>query len=210
LKARDPVTPVLFEVDNAARVRWVITDALKTLDPKLRARIVLNVIHDVADITVLSDLARSLIGDLHPVANNVPNEQFFGNSDEERLIRNSLLERVRNLAATGAIWAQAEPRQIIWFWWGSDLENEVRAFTARAMRTKIGLRALLDLTVNQVQASGGNYERVKRSSVEHIVDVEALESQARRLLKRKNSPEADKAIARRFLDALQRGDSNNF
>jgi hypothetical protein len=210
LSARDATTPVLFEIDNASRIRWLLFHGLESVETSHRIVTFVNVTRRAADISVLCDLARTIIGDLHPAADNVPKEPFFGSAEADLQVRTELLTRVRKLAKTGAIWSQAEPRLLIWFWWGSNLEEEVRTFTKSAMRTKSGLRKLLDLTVSVVRSSSGDYEHVKRSSISHIVDVNDLERRARLILKRKTASNVDKGLATRFLTALSRGDSNKF
>jgi hypothetical protein len=117
-----------------------------------------------------------------------------------------VLDRVRDIAALGSIGSQALPENLIWFWWGSGFGAEVREYTAQASKTPAGLRLLLRLPINHVRSTAGNFERVDRRAWDKVVDLEELKHAA--LLLREGGSE-DQAIAKRFLDALERSDKRH-
>ena len=164
---------------------------------------IIDAIRSAQDNTVLCDLIRTVLRDLHPEgATDAPGTWSLGESDATA-IWSELLHRVRDMARTGEIWNQANPRQILWFWWGSDLEFEVRNFTQEALATSAGTSGLLDIAVSTVRSSAGDYEHVNNSTG-YIVNLDALSSRAQGLLRRKRAKVGDKALATRFLEALQK------
>jgi hypothetical protein len=169
----DSLHGALFETSNADRIRWLLVSALETVELPKRAEMMIDAIRSAQDITVLCDLVRTVIRDLHPEgAVDVPDGWSFVESDATA-IRTALLHRVRNMAQTGEIWSQADPRQILWFWWGSNLEAEVQDFTRTALATSIGTRGLLDVVVSKVRSSAGDYEHVNKSAG-RIINLDAL------------------------------------
>jgi hypothetical protein len=132
----------------------------------------------------------------------------FNFGEEESSIRNLLLDRVRVAAETGEIWSQAKPDRLLWFWSGSDEASEVKVFADKAMTSSVGLRKLLEITISKVSSSAGDYERVA-SAWEKIVDLNALCKHAAELIEAANN-DHDVSLARRFLDALEKGQSSSF
>jgi hypothetical protein len=206
LLERDEETRSLFSVDNEDRIRWIIAHGLKTLLPAARATILKSAIQKASDLTVLTDVVRSLVGDLRSAGSKGKGEDDLGN--EGGAIRTLLLQRVKEAASTGAIWNNARPSRLLWFWWGASADNEVKSFTADAMNSDVGLRTLLDATVNRVKSTAGDYDSVQRGW-EEIVDLEALKQHAEKLTSSSNN-EGNIKLAQRFLDALQRGRDDPF
>jgi hypothetical protein len=192
----------LYTFDNADRLRWVLIHALTTLLPDARANLVTMAIPQVEDISMLCDMFRAIARDLHEEgAKDQLQEAGFANSTD--VIRQSLLGRVRMLANSNQLWSQSQPDRILWFWWGSSAESEVRAFTRRTMETEVGIRGLLRVTVSLVHSTQGDYAHVGISSWSRIVDLDDLARRATAIEVRDN--DSDRALARRFLDALERG-----
>ena len=121
--------------------------------------------------------------------------------DQTDMILEQLLARVRDMASSGELWRQATPRDIILFWWGSTLGDEVRRFTSEATRTVDGLRSLLNVPVHPVYSSSGSYETVAPTWSE-ILDLEALTVGARKVLFEDRSDE-HRRVAQRFLTAME-------
>jgi hypothetical protein len=205
--ARDDAARLWYTFDNADRLRWVVIHALRVLLPENRAQLILAVIPQAADVSLLCDVVRTIARDRHEQgAKDELENTSFGDSTET--IRSLLLERVRSLAQSNQIWMQSQPDRLLWFWWGCDLEAEVKEFTKRAMNTEEGLRGLLDVAVSLVQSSEGDYEHVGYSSWSRIVDLEELAQRAKNLMAASN--ESDRRLAQRFLDALEKGRKDPF
>ncbi|MGB5904741.1 MAG: hypothetical protein WBF99_05035 [Xanthobacteraceae bacterium] len=196
----------LFHVDNDERLRWLIVNALERLPTNQRATLVKAAIRSASDLSLLSDVVRYIAGDLHPKggADKLRRADFGEETDE---VRQELIMKIENLAAAGEIWNQAKPGKLLWFWWGANKEDDVRAFTSRAMNTSLGLLTLLQIIPGAVISSSESYERVSKSW-ENIVDLEALKERALIQLRTGNSEE--RAISQRFLTALERGNNENF
>lgn len=195
----------LFSVDNEDRLRWIIVHGLKGLSQSSRASMLRSAISEAHDLTLLSDVVRSLVGDLNPEGSKGRDNDDLG--DEGEAIRALLLERIKEAATTGAIWKNARPGHLLWFWWGSSGPDDVKSFTADAINSKNGLRALLDITVSRVRSTAGDYDHVQKSW-EKIVDLDALETRAKQLVGSPN--ESEVRLAQRFLDALHRGRADRF
>jgi hypothetical protein len=200
--AVDESTVFLYTFDNADRLRWIIIHAFEGLLPENRAALMLAVIPETKDVSILCDVVRTIVRDQH--AKGAGDERSSAGFDESTdAVRDVLLDRVRSLAQSNQIWAQSQPDRILWFWWGCDLEAEVREFTTRAMNTDEGIRGLLNATVTLVHSTEGNYEHVAVSSWSKIIDLDRLASYASAWRSRSN--ESDRGLAERFLKALEEG-----
>lgn len=202
IAARDETTQFLYTFDNADRLRWVLIHALQGLLPEARAQLMLAIIPQSADISILCDIFRTIARDLHEGgAKDELQATSFGDLSE--IIGKNLLARVRALAQTNQIWSQSQPDRILWFWWGRNCETEVYAFTKTAMKTEEGLRGLLNVPVSFVHSTAGDYEHINISSWTRIIDLDDLADRAKKL--EFSSDEADQRLARRFLNALEKG-----
>jgi hypothetical protein len=200
-----------FAISNDDRLRYLVVHALKPFAPEERAALLLDVLRSVEDISLLCEVFRTVARDLHPVGATENGNDEYNLGDRTDEVRRKLLARVRQLAKSNKnFWRQANPSAILWFWWGCDLEAEVRKFTSRAMRTKTGLLGLLKAAIGRVRSSSGDYEQVSRKSWDHVVDTEQLAQRASRLLRDSQSSDEEKALADRFLAALERGKDHPF
>jgi hypothetical protein len=202
LKPKDDATIDLWLVDNLQRLERIVMKALRDREPNERFEIFMTVIPLALDLSLLCDFVRSRLSDLNPKgATRESDIKYFGSRGEE--LRLLLLSRVRQLVNEGLFWSQAEPSRILWFWWGSNFEEEVRAFTDAAQQTPDGLRSLLKVPISRVRSSAGDYDRVGREW-SMIIDLNALADRARRLLE-SNASEEDRSAAQHFLVALKKG-----
>jgi hypothetical protein len=177
------------------------------LPPALQINVLKSAIATASDLTILTDIIRGIIGDINPDGAKASRNNFnFG--EEETIIRNLLLDRVRVAARTGDIWNQANPGHLLWFWLGSNEANEVKTFTDNAMTSSVGLKNLLEIMISTVRSTAGDYEHIQRSW-EKIVDLNALRKYAAELVKTANSDD-EVSLARRFLSALDKGQSGSF
>jgi len=120
----DETKQFVYRFDNADRLRWVLIHALEGLLPENRAQLMMAVIPQARDISILCDIFRTIARDLHEGgAKNERQATSFGNLTDAT--REALLGRVRELAQTNQIWSQSQPSRLLWFWWGCSLENEV-------------------------------------------------------------------------------------
>lgn len=202
--ASDENVRVLFQIDNLDRLRWAVRSGLDSISSDQRIEYFKYAIQNCDDISLLTTLMRDAAGDNRPDAReNNEKKDYFG--QQETVLRTSLMERIRLLSQnTEAFWNQASPKHILWFWWGSNFGSEVQEFTRRTMDTTVGLRGLLNATINTVRSSSGDYESVQKGW-SSIVDLQELEKRAQQLL---TGP--DGQLASRFLAALKRGRESSF
>jgi hypothetical protein len=207
IKARDEVIPFLFSTDNRDRLRRIVLHALEPLRTEERAQIFEVVIPHAKDVTLLADLIRTIAGDVAATGSrNSYSAATLG--DSTPAIRDMLVTRIRGFAKRGEIWSRASPAVVLWFWWGSGYEKEIRIFTERAIKKHgVGLRSLLNECVNLVRSSAGDYENVQRESWSKFVDLELLAAKAKGLLKAES--DEDKKLAQRFLTALAKNDHSS-
>jgi hypothetical protein len=109
--------------DNSKRLRMIVIGALEKLEPEERAPLIASVIPETNDLSVLCEVFRSVAGDRRPEGVVRTRISAASSGDKTDMVREQLLASVRDLAATGAIWRQAVPRDIVFFWWGSILES---------------------------------------------------------------------------------------
>jgi hypothetical protein len=103
--AGDEAKQAFYVFDNGDRVRWLLIHALETLLPENRAQLMLGVIPQVADISIICDVFRAIAGDLQEEGAKGQRETAsFRDSGD--IIRRNLLVRVRQLAETNQIWSQ--------------------------------------------------------------------------------------------------------
>jgi len=207
LREKDPTAETFFAIDNGDRLRWLVIDSLSRLSEKDRAALLRNAISSAQDLTILSDVVRSVVGDVNPEGSKERREKA-GLGDEANDIRDLLIERVRKLAESNEIWGQADAGRILWFWWGADKADEVLRFTDETMKTIRGLEGLFNAAINTVISSEGNYEHVNRSWSK-IANIQALVERAQELLLSSDNEE-QKQLANRFLAAVERGREGHF
>jgi hypothetical protein len=200
IAAEDQTTRFFHVEDNSDRLRRLVIRALERLSQENRSALIASVIPRVTDLTILCTVYRSITPDRRPEG-AVRDRIAVSLGDQADLLREQLLARVKSLACTGEIWRQATPRDIILFWWGGTLDDEVRQFTSTAMRTAEASLSLLSVPIHVVYSTDGNYETVA-PIWSTILDLDALAASARKILI-ESSPEKHKQIAERFLTAMQ-------
>jgi len=192
----------MFGTDNLERLRWALRSALDKMEVAKRSVMMLEAIEKAADLSLLCDFVRSYTSDWHPrAAGGDNNRSYFGEKDRE--LRTALLLRVRQVAAAGGLWSQANPSRILWFWWSCDNEEEVKRFTKSAMDELSSLRGMLIAPIGLVRSSNGNYESVA-PYWSGVVDLDELALRAK-ALQESTANQDDYNLAERFLLALKRG-----
>lgn len=206
IRAFNPESELLVVFDNGMRLQRVVFRGLKQHDEAGRVLLFVNAIEVAEDLTLLCGLFRNLAGDKvgDRDTTNPDREVGFGDRSEE--VREQLLAKVRRYAQLGLLWKQASPDRIIWFWWSSDREQEVKEFTSQQMESAEGVRSLLKFSLSLVRSTGGNYERVPRI-VGKVLDLLRLRKLAVDI-SRSKAPDAE--LAKRFLVGLQRSESGPF
>jgi hypothetical protein len=196
-----------FAFDNEDRLRWIIIHGLKNLPALTQMSLLRSSFLNASDLSLLTDLSRTLIGDQEPKGTNRrPDWVDFGEQGSE--LRSILLGRVMMVARSGEIWNQARPRNLLWFWWGAGSEQDVKEFTTVAMNSPLGLRKLLEVPIGEVKSTAGNYEQVAKHW-EKVVDLDGLRLRAEKIIS-ESKDENDTRLATRFLQALQRGQDEPF
>jgi hypothetical protein len=201
IAANDETVRFLYREDNEHRLRLIVIGALEKLDFEFRTRIITSVIPAIDDFSVICTVFRSVAPDKRPGGAVSERVTAASLGDQSDLIREQLLARVRSLASTEDIWRQAQPGDILLFWWGSTVDDEVRTFTSTATRAGNGMLSLLKIPIHPVYSSDGNYETVAPIWSE-ILNLAALSECAREILVGDLSDE-DKQIARRYLAAIE-------
>lgn len=200
--------PEMFGIDNFQRLRWIIRSGFERVDPNPRFEAFADVIPQSRDLTLLCDYVRTYTPDWNPKGGTreVSGGPYFGGRDKE--LRRLLLDQVKSLASSKAIWSQADPGRLLWFWWSCDQEDEVKEFTSAALEDPDGLRSLFRAALSLVRSSGGNYQSVSRGW-SSIVNLDDLAARAKILDDSRSSSE-DRALAQVFLAALDRGRKSDF
>ena len=204
IAAGDATAKYFFGDDNSERLRRIIYQGFRSSDAEARTRIVKAVISTTADISLLSDIVRLIAGDIRSKPGVERSEQMevtFG--DKAEPIRHLLLARVREFAASGQIWQQVRPGSVLWFWWGSVLDDEVRKFTDSALESESGIRALLDVPVQLVRSTAGDYEHVGHGWSD-IIQTERLAEIAAGWLSDPSKLDDDRRLAQRYVTAFRR------
>lgn len=208
LHPNDETQASISEPSHEERFCALLMDAFEPLTPPERGALVGSIISDVSDISLLCALFRRLEGDTTAEgAKGFAAEPYFGLSAKES--RNELLGRVTNLATSGLLWMQASPSAILWFWFTYGQEQEVYVFIKRSMRDVSSLAPLLELPLERNNAVEGGHEVVAVRRWSKIIDFNTLEKHALDLLL-SGASKADKARARRFLNAYANGKSDLF
>lgn len=201
IRAKDQTSGFFF-TDNDALLRRVLLRAFGTLEVGRQLDIIRAVVGVARDISLLCDFFRGSFGDRVPGGIQKTLDEALVPSINE--VRDHLLSRVRDLARSGEIWTQADPATLLWFWYGSRIEeNELRSFYYEAIETPAGLSNFLRVAISQVISSAGNYERVRVESWNAIIDFDDLAVRAQLIADLGN--DEDVATASRFLNALDRG-----
>jgi len=200
LRAQDTKSRGFYRVSNEERLRWLLVRPMRNMSPNDRSELIRPNIADVADISLLCDVFRSMAGDV-TVDGATPSygENAFGEQTQQ--LREQLVLRVRKLAGAGEFWTQALPVNILWFWRGSGHEDEVREFTQTSMNDPSLVASVLLAPINEVIASAGNYFQV-RDEWNKVVDLDALAKIAGMIVARSDI-ENDRIAASRFLEARQ-------
>ncbi|SEN60712.1 hypothetical protein [Bradyrhizobium sp. OK095] len=202
LRQRDRSTESLFAFDNEDRLRWLITNALEKLPVERKVELLKNSIVAASDLTVLTDVIRGIVGDKNPDGvQDRSSRSSLGEEAED--VREKLLRKIKYLAGWGRFWRQARPGQLLWFWWGCDLKEEVQTFTTMSMKSRIGLLGLLEAPISVVTSTAGSFERVNRASWSKIVDIDALTERAKKLSE-SSASQRERELAVRFLNAVDR------
>jgi hypothetical protein len=195
-----------FGIDNSQKLRWLLRSGLEKYSGDDRFRMFETVIVGATDLTLLSEYIRTYTSDRHAdsAESRSLDKGYFGSRGDD--LRQQLVSRIRVVASDETIWEQADPARLLWFWWSCDKEDEVRAFTADAVHTSAGLRGLLDVSINLVRSTAGDYEHVP-GYWSKIVDLQELRRRAEQMDSIESSPE-DRIRARRFILALERADTS--
>jgi hypothetical protein len=181
---------------------------IKTLDTKpaaARGELVLAVLSETAEISLLCELFRLVEGNwTGDGASRVPEDTYFGVSTGA--LRDMLFARVQLGAKKGSLWTQGSPTAILWFWWACGEEQRVYAFIKESMGNAKALPALLDEIVYRVATPDEEYDVIPVRRWSKIIDFRALEQEAVNLSLNGTGRE-DRRKARRFLDAFGNGKS---
>jgi hypothetical protein len=203
----DKTEAFLISEDNQDRLRRAVLDGLVRLAPTDRAEVFKRAIQHASDLSLLCDVFRSIEGDVHPsgARNDRVREASFGDAAEP--LRSLLTAKISRLSVDDRIWDQAQPGSVLWFWWGCDLEGTVQDFTRSEMEKPEGIRQLLRLPVQVAYSSSeGRFEHVP-SYWSRIVDLQRLAKIAEQWSSDPQTPEEDRVLARRYLEAFQREDT---
>jgi hypothetical protein len=197
---RDAEAPTIQE-----RLSRLLIKALDTMPASERGELVLSVLPDVTEISVLCELFRLVEGNwAADHASRPPEESYFGTSTGA--LRDTLFARVQVAAKKGTLWSQGSPTAILWFWWACGEEQRVYAFIKESMGDAKALPALLDEIVYRVATPEEEYDVIPVRRWSKLIDFRALEQSAVNL-SMTVAVRDDRKKARRFLDAFGNGKS---
>jgi hypothetical protein len=111
------------------------------------------------------------------------------------------------MSLEGELWSQADPGDLLWFWWGCNEESQVQAFTLSELSNVVAFSSLLSIPVHRVYSTAGDYDVIDRRSWSKIVNLETLSIKARALAD-SSAPERERKLAVRFLNALARAEGD--
>lgn len=195
-----------FDLAIETHITSILAEILKLLDEDMRCEVIFRAIQDAADISFLCDVFRSMAGDVEREGAKGQSTNAFGDNTDS--LRQELVDKVIEIANSLALYEQARPQDILWFWWGSGYGEQVRQHTAKAMENPVALLCLMEISITTVWSSIGNYERVDRRSWSKIVDIEELNRRAITISKQAVGPAVN--TARRFLAAYDRNNQDEF
>jgi hypothetical protein len=173
------------------RLVELVIAALARLSPAARGELIASLIREVADISLLCGMFVAAPG------------MDFG--PETEALRNSLLLRVEKMWTLGAIWLQASPAQILWFFWACQ-EQQTYILVQRAFNDPKALQALLDVAIERRLTPQGEIDLILVRRWSKILDFQGLEAKALELALNGTSRQ-ERARARRFLTAFGNGKS---
>ena len=206
LRAQDTKPSDLFRTTNEERLRWVLVRPMRGLSPDKRAELVKSSIIDVADISLLCEVFRSVAGDRTADGVKPPfGDNPFGLETED--LRNMLVSRAQQIADKGAFWSQALPAIILWFWRNSGHEEQVKEFVRSAIQNRSVVGRILEIPISEVVSTAGNYFQVQ-NSWSNIFDLNILDKIANELIQ--SGDEIDGPRAEQYLTARQNARENSF
>lgn len=194
----------LFISSNSQIIRGSIRRGLEQLEPAVALEILISSINKAADISVLADLARHFIGDVREEGAQSRSVLLSIYADD---IRYQLLTRVQQLAKTGEIWKQSDPWGILWFWHQAIDTDDVKTFIEDEVSRDEPFTQIARGAIDRVYSSTGTYERVNPRSLAHITNPNAIRLAAQKRLS--SNDEELRALAERFLRAIEAGESNS-
>lgn len=208
LRPSDGAGGRLTAPSNEDRLCALLMDAFAPLAPSERGALVGSIIPDLADLSLLCALFRRVEGDWAAEgATRGATDSYFGPRAVE--LQNELIDRVVSLARSHQIWRQASAASILWYWFACGQEQEVYVFVKQSMRDASSLASVLEALLEQNDTGEGGHGVVAVRRWSKIIDFNTLEKRALELLL-SGASRADKARARRFLDAYASGKSDLF
>jgi len=192
---------------NRERLRALLIRGLEAKSPSERGQLVGSMIADLGDVSLLCALVHSAESDWAGERARAADDAYFGAGAEA--LRTALFDRVGQLAKSGALWTQAAPSSLLWFWFSRGQEQEVYIFTRRSMREAGPLLAMFVMPVERVGSDSGDRDSIAVRRWSKILDFNGLEKCAVEIIL-SGAAKADKGKARRFLDAYAHGKSELF
>jgi len=191
------------------RLGRLLATHLAILAPQDRARCFAEALEGLAgakeDISLACAVFRSLSAEGGEEAVSDRREDCFGTATQ--VLRDSLYDRIQGLARSGALWSQASPATLLWFWFSCGQEQEVYQFTQKAMRDPAFAARLFAVPVDRLLSDGAIHEVVLARRWSKLLDLHGLEKPALDAALQGATRDIRKS-ARRFLDAFANGKSD--
>lgn len=196
------VHPGMFGLELVSRLRIVATRGLSHYDEEERVAEFLRALSVGADLGFLCDIFRGAAGDVRSDAAKGSKENVFGAHVER--IRGELLGRVRSQARDDSLWNSVFFDRLIWFWWGSTTDFEVREYmSSKIDHPNLFYRIIEMLIQRGISSSRGVYFYVNEKSADNVVNITAIKSRAYFLLDSKFTTDDQRAALVRFKKALE-------
>lgn len=186
--------------DNYQRMANAVFRGLDATEETARPDLILHAMEEAQDFSLLAHVLRSAIGNPKSDQSSRQRLSFAGSEDA---VRDAMIDKIKELAKADAIWQQAKPADLIWFWHqGSPGKDAYEYLNRQAHRPEMFVH-LVDLLVSTVSSSTeGDYEQVAQSQNE-VIDLNLLKSKAEEYASNPENPSHDQA--NRFLKAYERG-----
>jgi hypothetical protein len=196
---------MLFEVNNALRLSWVMVEALRAVPESDRATVFLSWFNGLDGAYVLAEFISSMTSKARTSSDSI-----FPDVDHE-VLREKALLTMRSLSAEPDFIRKPQGAMVLFTWGHLAGFDEVASWVKGRLKDD---RAVLDLAAimpSEVYSSpGGLWYRIDRKGWSLIVDVDAFSERLRSMAKKKGLADGDLAIIKAYEDALAKGTDDRY
>jgi KAP family P-loop domain len=201
------VRPYIRQPREIARLANALSVALPALagqvEPSRRFNALASIAEHSSGLPLIAQFVRSLGPDRSSQGghekSSLLTEQEFGT------LRDIVLKRIRKLANDGLLWSVSDPAAVLWSWWAMGENDEAKMWVASQIDDVDNALHLMASMPTLVRSSSGNYRAVQKTGWQYMVDLDALTAKASAFAANGLLSENQKAAAREFLRAMEKG-----